>query len=81
MAFFSQGQTKHQPVGGGEKAVKQKHIVVCYTLGLAEEINFSGPVWQQIITCANAYLEEKSPCNSHSEKKIVAQLYPKYYKS
>ena len=58
MAFLSQDKTKHQPVWAGEKGVKQKHIVVCYTLGLSEEINFSGPVWQQNITCANAYLEK-----------------------
>lgn len=81
MAFFSQDKIKHQPVGAGEKGLKHKHIVVCYALGLSEEINFSGPVWQQNITCANAHVEKKSPSNSHSERKIVAQLYPKYSKS
>lgn len=58
MAFFSQDKIKHQPVGAGKKGLKHKHIVVCYTLGLYEEINFSGPVWQQNITCANAHVEK-----------------------
>jgi len=58
MTFLSQDQIKHQPVKGGEKEVKQKHIVACYILELSEEINFSGPVWQQNITPANAYLEK-----------------------
>lgn len=76
-AFFSQDKTEHQ-LGCGENGVKQQHIGVCYTLGLSQEINFSGPVWQQNITRANASLEVKSLCNSHSGRKIVAQLYPKY---
>lgn len=49
--------------------VKQKRIVLCYTLELSEEINFSGPVWQQSIPGVNAYLQ-KSLCETliHTEK-------------